>query len=175
MTLIVMGSANCTSRYPRYTCVGPPSHLAPAAIPVDELVTETLIARLERPDAAGLIPDAGDGRDLAGLRRDAASLRELQDEQARLHAHGLIDARQLTAGSEELRTRLQHAEAALASAAATSPLAGIAGQADARRLWDGLDLGCRRALVRELARVTILPARPGRGFDPASVDIRWRS
>jgi len=173
-TLVVMGGGGARG-YPRYTCVGPPSHLARAAIPVDELVAETLIARLERPDAAGLIPDAGHGIDLAGLRRDAASLRELLDEQARLHARGLIDARQLTAGSAELRGRLQQAEADLAGAAATSPVAGIAGRADARRVWDGLDLGRRRALVRALAEVTIHPARPGRGFKPESVDIRWRS
>ena len=50
-----------------------------------------------------LIPP-GDGGDktAADLRREAAALRELLNEQARLHARGVIDGLQLAAGSAEL-------------------------------------------------------------------------
>jgi site-specific DNA recombinase len=65
-------------------------------------------------------------------------------------------------------------ETALAAASATSPLAGIAGRLDAAEVWEGLDLGRRRALLRALADVTLLPARRGRGFDPGSVVNVWR-
>ena len=50
-----------------------------------------------------------------------------------------------------------------------------AGVADAARVWQGLDLSPRRAIIDTLATVTILPARRGRRpgrpalFDPTSV------
>ena len=170
-TVVVMGSDTGAKRYSRYTC--PRYNLARAARPTDELVTAALVARLERPDAADLIPAAEDV-DTAGLRREAESLRELLDELARQFARRLIDARQLQAGTGELRGRLDEVETALAAASATSPLAGIAGRLDAAEVWEGLDLGRRRALLRALADVTLLPARRGRGFDPSSVVIAWR-
>jgi site-specific DNA recombinase len=169
-TLIVMGSDSGAKRYSRYTCTT--WHLARVAKPVDELVAETIIARLKRPDAVNLLP-ASKGIDTGALRREASSLRELLDEQARLHARGIIDTRQLAAGSAELRTRLEQAENTLAEAAATSPMAGLAGQPGAGQVWERLDLGRRRAVLRALVDVTLLPTRRGRGFDPNSVRFTW--
>ena len=106
-------------------------------------------------------PDAGD-KTAADLRREAAALRELLNEQARLHARGVIDGQQLAAGSAELRTRLETAEGKLSALEATSPLVGIAGRPDAARIWKGLDLGRKRAVLRAAATVTLfsVPARP---------------
>lgn len=172
-TLVVMGSTNSAKRYARYTC--PEAwHLARAAEPLDQMVTEALIARLEQPRTAALIPVAGQS-DVAELRRQAESLRELLDEQARLHARRLIDARQLAAGTRELHGRLAEIEAALAEETQKSPLAAIAGRPDARQIWEGLDLGHRRALLRALADVTVRGAsRRGPGFDPDSIEIVFR-
>src|ERR1039458_2066784 len=41
------------------------------------------------------------------LRREAAALRERLDEQARLHAEGMIDGQQLAAGSASARAGLK--------------------------------------------------------------------
>jgi site-specific DNA recombinase len=168
-TLVVMGSHGNTKRYPRYTCEQ--WHLARAAVPVDELVEAALIARLEQPDAVDLIPVADDDVDLRTLYSEETSLKELLNEQARLHARKVITGQQLEAGSRELRASLDQVRTGIAAAEETSPLAGIAGRADAAQIWRGLDLGRRRALLRVLANVTVLPARRGRGFDPNSVDI----
>jgi site-specific DNA recombinase len=177
-TLVVMGSQTGAKRYSRYTCdaarTGGKWHLARAAKPVDELVEAALIARLERPDAADLIPASG-GVDLAALYAEEASLRELLNEQARLHARKVIDGQQLEAGSRELRVDLTRVRAAIAAAEITSPLAGIAGRPDAAQLWKGLDLGRKRALLRVLADVTLQPAvQQGPRFDPDSVDIDFK-
>jgi site-specific DNA recombinase len=172
-SLIVMGSDTGAKRYPRYTC---PEHwhLGRAARPVDQLVEETVIARLERPDAADLIPAADGEVDIPALYAEEKSLRELLNEQARLHARKVIDIQQLEAGSRELQGRLGQVQAAIATAEERSPLAGIAGRPDAGEIWEGLDLGRRRALLRSLAIVTLLPAvQRGPRFDPDSVNIEF--
>lgn len=169
-TLVVMGSESGSRRYSRYTCRT--YHLARAANPVDALVEGAMIGRLERPDAADLIP-AEDGIDLAAARREESVLRERRKAQMRMHSEGLIDDEELAVGAAQLRRQLDHVQADLAHAAHASPLAGIAGREDAADVWGGLDLGRRRALLRGLADVTLLPARRGRGFDPDSVRISW--
>ena len=176
-TLVVMGSDTGAKRYSRYTCTH--YHLGRAAKPVDALVEAALVGRLERADAAGLIPVAG-GIDLAAAEREEAALRERRKAQMRMHSEGLIDDEELAAGSAELLRLLDRVQGGIAAASVTSPLAGIAGRADAAQIWhgagpdnEGLDLGRRRALLRVLADVTLLPARRGRGFDPDSVQIIW--
>jgi site-specific DNA recombinase len=181
-TLAVMGSDTGAKRYPRYTCVPEKRavpeirgwHLGRAAVPVDEFVTAALIARLCRPDAADLIP-AADEVDVAALRAEESSLRELLLEQARLHARRLISGEALAAGSLELQASLDRVRAAISAEEEASPLAGVAGQANAGELWSQLDLGRKRAMLRVLADVTIGPAvLRGKNFDSSSVHIAWR-
>jgi hypothetical protein len=59
-------------------------------------------------------------------------------------------------------------------------LAGVADAPDPARVWAGLDLSRRRAIIDVLATVTILPARRGRRpgwqpgqtyFDPTTVRV----
>jgi hypothetical protein len=53
---------------------------------------------------------------------------------------------------------------------------GVIGAADPGAVWAGLPLDRRRALIDILMTVTIAPiGRVGRGFDPASVEIVWRT
>ncbi len=96
----------------------------------------------------------------ADLRREVSALGELLNEQARLHARGVIDGQQLAAGSEELRARLSPAEGKLSALETASPLAGIAGRPDAAEIWRGLDLGRKRAMLR--AAVTVWMPAPRR-------------
>jgi len=150
------------------------SHLRRTVRPVDDFVVRVITGRLAQPDAADLLPQ--DGRpdiDVAALRKEAAALRELLDEQARLHARRIIDGRQLEAGSAELRGKLDQVEQQLTDAAGTSPLAGIAGRPDAAEIWKGLDLGRKREIVKAMVTVTLLPVEKlsGRVFDPDTVRI----
>lgn len=178
-TLIVSGSTRHGHRYFRYTC-REGGHLARAAVPCDAYVEATITARLERPDAAdALITPGGVEETAADLRRQVTALRELLNEQARLHARGVIDGQQLVAGSAELRSRLEIAEGQLAAAEAKSPLAGIAGRPDAADVWASLDLGRKRAIVRALVTVTLQRAggggrrHGGAYFDYSSVTFDW--
>ena len=155
-------------------------HLSRSAVRVDEFVQEALQAWLERPDAADALPTAaGDEVDAAALRAEEASLRELLNEQARLHARGVLSGEQLEAGSRELQASLGRVRAAIASAEHTSPLAGLAGRPGVREIWPGLDLGRKRAVLRAVADVTLVAAsRGGRlpdggYFDPESIRIDW--
>ena len=166
---------------PTYHCfseTGSLAHLRRAALPVDDMVSRLITGRLARPDAADLLPSARRlDVDVRALRAEQAALRELLDEQARLHARRIIDERQLEAGSIELRGKLDDIEQQLAAAAAVSPLAGIAGRPDAADVWAGLDLGRKREIVKALVTVTLLPMTGrlrGVVFDPDSVRIRWR-
>jgi site-specific DNA recombinase len=169
-TLVVMGSETGVKRYSRYTCTH--YHLARAAKPADAMVEGALIGRLERPDAADLIPVL-EGIDLAAAQREEAALRERRKAQMRMHSEGLIDDEELAAGAAELRRLLSRVQADVAAAAVSSPLAAIAGRPDAAQIWEDHDLGWHRALLREAVDVTMLPARRGRGFDPDSVRIDW--
>ncbi len=165
---------------PTYQCCAAAkgtSHLRRVAGPVDDFVARVVCARLARPDAADLITPPGPGIDAAGLRKEAAALRELLDEQARLHARRVIDDRQLEAGSVELRAELDKVSAQLAAATAESPLAPIAGRADAAKVWDDLDRGRQREIVKALVTVTLLPVEKlsGRVFGEDTVRIEWKT
>jgi site-specific DNA recombinase len=69
--------------------------------------------------------------------------------------------------------------AAIAAAEESSPIAGLPKGPGIREIWPGLDLGRKRAVLRALADVTLVPAtRGGRlpdggYFDTDSVRIDW--
>jgi hypothetical protein len=177
-TVVVSGHTSHGYRYQRYIC-RETGHLSKSAVPCDKYVETVITDRLSRPDAAHLlIPPAGGDSTAADLRREVASLRELLNEQARLHARRVIDGQQLAAGSAELRVRLSTAEGSLSALEVTSPLVVIAGHPDAAAIWDGLDLGRKRAVLRAAVTVTLHPAPPGRRaggrFDTDSIDIDWK-
>jgi site-specific DNA recombinase len=174
-TLAVRGTAR-GRRGAGYRCEL--SHVTRAADRLDEYVGAVICAWLERPDSVGLLTPRIVEPDMLGLRREAASLRELLNEQARLHARGVIDGQQLAAGSEELRAKLRVAEQRLSAVVRRDPLDGIAGNADAGKVWDGLDLGRKRAVLAALCTVTLLPAThgrlPGGGYlDTSAVQFDW--
>jgi len=142
---------------------------------VDAYVSMVITGILASPRAADLLPVSGlvpgDGAD---LRRERAALRQRLDEQARLHAEGIIDARQLAEGSKTLRTSLDAADRQLQAQDTRSPLAGIAGHPDAARVWESMSLGRKRAIIKRLADITFMPAAPGPEFDPTSIVITPR-
>jgi len=157
-----------------------PGCVSRAAGRLDEYVAAVITARLARPDAADLLTPGVSEPDLPDLRRRAVTLRELLNEQARLHASGVIDAQQLAAGSTELRSELTAVESRLASGIRRDPLDGIAGRRDAAAIWDNLDLGRQRAVLTTLCTVTLGPAMHGRlpggaylDTSPTAIQFTW--
>lgn len=159
---------------PTYRC--PRNDLRRLAEPVDDLVSRVIVARLAQPDAAGLLSTRPEV-DTAALSREANAARTRLDVLARMYGSGAVDLRQLREGTTAARDDLERAEAALAAAAPRDALAGLAGREDAAQAWARLELGRRRAVVRLLVDVELLPAaaRGPRVFDPSSVRITWKT
>src|SRR5690606_8773418 len=164
------------------------THVSRDALRLDALVEETVVARLERPDALSQLT-AGQGSggvDLAALRLEQAALRQRLDSLAEMFAAGEIDGRQLATASATMKAKIAEMDSTLAAAGMRSPLAELEGR-DIRTAWfgaqpggsDGLSLGSRRAIVDALLTVTVLPAPKGRRvsgvyFDPAFVRLEWK-
>lgn len=141
--------------------------------PVDELVTEILLRRLEREDAAELFT-TGDP-DAARAARDAiAGVSARLGSAADLFAAGSIDAEQLARITAKGRADRDALETAL-SAALPPVLPQDAIGAHARDAWARYDVERRRAILSALMIVTILPAGPGTAFNPELIQIRWRT
>ncbi len=160
------------SKGPGYVC-GNGSHLRRNAVLTDAYVTMHVIERLSRDDAADLLrPPPRPGVDVSALRAELKRIEKAGAAQARMHAAGEIGDGELAAGSRYRRERLAEIKSQLDASSAPDPLAEFRGQPDAERVWDSLPLERKRAVLRALAVVTILPAtRRGSGFDPGSVRI----
>jgi site-specific DNA recombinase len=161
---------------PVYTCrTG--KHVVRDAAACDQLVEAVILERLSRPDARELL--TGDQRaDTAVLHLRDSALAERLVELGRLYGDGTIDAPQLQAATASIRAQRERITAELAASSRGSVLAGVADAPNPARVWAGLDLSRRRAIIDTLATVTILPARRGRRpgwqpgqtyFDPRSV------
>lgn len=141
--------------------------------PVDELVTEVVLQRLERPDAAELFSrgDAGAARDA----RDAiAAVDARLATAADQFADGVLTGEQLKRITEKLRLERTRLEGALAaSLPAAVPVAAVGTRA--RSTWAGMHIDSQRALIEALVRVVILPVgASGRSaFDPDGVRFDW--
>jgi len=168
---------------PVYTCKTG-KHVIRNAVEVDAYIEEIIIERLSRPDAAELlVPDQASDVDVAGLHAQDAALRARLDELGRLAGEGVIDAGQLVQATAAIRVQREEITNALAAASRGSVLAGVADAPDPGKVWAGLDLSRKRAIVDVLIDVVILPAHKGRRagwragesyFDPASVKITWK-
>ena len=164
---------------PVYTCrTG--KHVVRDAAACDQFVEAVIVERLSRPDARDLlIPDQSQ-TDTAALHLRDAALGERLVELGRLYGDGAIDALQLQAATAAIRTQREQITTQLAATSRGSVLAGVVDAPDPAKVWAGLDLSRRRAIIATLVTVTILPARrgrrpgwqPGEGyFDPRSVRV----
>lgn len=141
---------------------------------VDEFVVSVVCTRLAQPDARDLFARDDTAGHEARARVDA--IRSRLDSAADAFADGAIDAQQLARITAKLKPELAEAEAEATRAAAglDSTLLSQITSTDARKVWDGLTVTQRIAVLTALGiRVTILPARGGPGFKPESIRIDW--
>lgn len=167
-----------TKRPPAYVCSlrrRPTGiHTRRTAVKLDEYVATVVVDRLSRPDAAGLVVVVPAGVDANALRVEVATLRQRKIDLATAFAEGEIDKPALRAGTQRVDDKLVTIEQKLAISTTRSPLTPLIRTDDVVAAWEGLTLGERRGVVRELTTVTILPARRGSGFDPEAIKIEWR-
>jgi DNA invertase Pin-like site-specific DNA recombinase len=162
-------------RVPSYVC--PAGHVRRNAAEVDAFVEAVVVERLSRPDARDLLaPDQGG--DTAALTGQDAGFRARLEELGRLYADGMIDAITLASGTERIRQQREEITAKLAASVRGSVLAGVVDAPDPAKVWAGLDLSRRRAIVETLVTVTICRTKRGgarrkgeSSFDPRSVRV----
>ena len=142
--------------------------------PVDALVEEVVLRRLESPDAASVFT-RGDEDTVRQSRANLAAIDARLAVAADQFAEGVLTGDQLRRITEKLRADRERTEAVL-SASLPPVLPRNAVGPDARAVWAGLSLDARRATVDALLTVTILPSGPGqRGLNPETVRIDWRT
>ncbi|MFD6661727.1 recombinase family protein [Micromonospora chalcea] len=156
-----------------YRCRAAYGHVGRAAAPVDEYVTEVVIARLSRSDASRLL--VNDKRpDAARLRREAQAIRKRLASLARLVADEVLTEADVRRESPRLRAQLAEIEAQQADAGRADVLGPLVNAPDVRAAVEALDTDRLRVVVDLLMSVTLLP--PGRGtrtFRPETVVIDW--
>jgi DNA invertase Pin-like site-specific DNA recombinase len=132
---------------------------------LEAYVTGVVKVLLARPEVKQALSDPSG--DLAALDERRRGLDARLDEFAREAAEGGISARQLAIVSEPLIAERAQAEQEMAALLRGTPLDRFAGAADPAQVWEELDdISARRAVVRAMLRVKVLPVR-GRHKRPA--------
>lgn len=160
------GRSNAQMAYRCLTC-----HRSRRLDYVDETVEAVILARLSRPDAAGLLADEVD---LRAERAHAVELRERRDAIAGMLADGLLSSQAAREQASRLAGKLAEVEARIREATTASPLAGIVGADDVAAAWGRATLTDKRRVIRALVSVECLPAGRGKRFDPEDLRLTWR-
>ena len=160
---------------PSYACPNGGMHLRRNCAHVNRRIEAVIVEWLERYGRTALKPPPRRaGVNAPKLRAEAKRLRAAKVAQMKMHAAGDIDDAALIAGMREIRDRLGVIDAQLAVSDQPDPLAEYR-DAPARAVWNASSLPRKRALVRLLMDVTIIPtSRRGPGFDRESVLITWK-
>lgn len=174
-------SPRATTR--RYVCLAGPDHggcgrMTVVAEPVEALVSDAVLFRLDTPELAAALngQTSGDARAAAladGLAADQAQLEEL----AVMFGKQEISAREWRAAREPVERRLQDRRKQLAAGSRSDALAGLHGNGTQLRVtWQEQSLTRRAAIVSALLdHVVIAPGTAGaRALDPARVTPVWR-
>jgi DNA invertase Pin-like site-specific DNA recombinase len=150
-------------------------NLARHAERADEVVTGRVTERLSRPEAAVLLRPRADAPDLKRLAAKAAELRAARDNILDLVASRTYTAAQARTRVAKIDRELKDAEAQMDNSRyGDDPLAGLAGNPDARGRWErDLTLEQKRAILARLARVVILPAYCPKFFNPDEIRVTW--
>lgn len=158
-----------------YRCrVGGGGHVARSAEPLDEHVEGIMLGLLARPDFMAALATREDSPDAEGLRLEAVSIRASMGEAADLFTAHSITGAQLAKITKGLQDRLSDTESAMARAARGSALAPFVGR-DPAKVWKALTIDRKRAVVRELMTITVLPSgKRGNVYDGDLVKIEPR-
>lgn len=174
-------SKRATSR--RYVCLSGPDHggcgrLTVVAEPVEDLITDAVLYRLDTPELADTLAGRAQADEAtAELADEIAADRAQLDELAELYAAKAIPAREWLAARNPIEARINDAEARLSRATRSDALVGLVGNGEGLRgQWAELGLDRRHAIVvAVLDHAVIGPGVSGaRSMDPGRVEPVWR-
>lgn len=149
------------------------------AEPLEELVTEAVMIRLDTPDLARLVKDSGKGRPdrVADAETELAQATGRLDELGEMWAHDQISKAEFLRLGKPVRDRADAAERRLNTLLRrnrTVPWTGKAGVL--RAAWPTMSLDQRRAVIDAVVdQVVINPTKIRGRFDPDRVDVIWRA
>ena len=174
---------NPDNRVRRYVCLKGPDHggcgrLTVVAEPVEHLLTDAVLTRLDSPHLAKVLagkssPDRDFAALAAALEADQARL----DELAGLYAEGVISAREWIAARDPITARITQARRNIAQATDTSAVYELAGTGGTlAKQWPDLDLDRQQAIINAVLDHTVIaPGTPGsRRLDINRVQPHWR-
>lgn len=174
-----VGTSGGGKRAPSYRCLSAGDggvHVSRHAPAVDEFIGRVIVGILSRDDNAQLFRVKVPEVDTEGIRSQIVAIEVQRKELGARLGRGEVTIDMLDAANAGLRERQQALEAELASAARTSPAAELASKPDVEAAWKELALDVKRTILKELATVTLVPARRGQlpngqSFDTDSVKI----
>lgn len=138
---------------------------------VDEVVMAAIVARLTRPDAAGLLDR---DVDVDELRERVVQLRDRRDGLAAMLAEGLLTREAVRTQAGRLTNQINDLERQMQTAAGTSPLAQVLDSSNVTAALQALTLLEVREVVKALMVVRVLPCGSGVRFRPEQVQIEWK-
>ncbi len=167
----------------RYVCAKGPGYagcgrLAIMAEPVEQLVADAVLYRLDTPAlAAALRDEAARDEATAALVADLASDEAQLTEIAAAYGRREVTFAEYLAARKPIEARIEAAKRQLSRTSRAAAIGDYVGDsASLRERWAGLDLSRQRAIVEAvLDRATIGHAVRGRNtFDRSRVDPVWR-
>lgn len=152
-------------------------HAVRDAVSLDLFITDMVLERLSRPDAA-LLLRKGSGEDVGALLAEKAALGAQLDGFGVELANGM-NARVVAVAVAAVEQKISALDMRIAAASSTDPLGAIVGAADVTARWDGLHLDLRKSIVRELLAVEVRQvwrgSRAGGPADPmAGLTLTWK-
>jgi site-specific DNA recombinase len=166
-----------------YVCKGPVAHLTRIAETLDEHIEAVVVAHLMQPHAVNLCTPQKHV-DTAALATEANAIREVIEDLGDLHQRRKITKAERERRTDQLEAELEVVMSQLRGSAGVDPLKSLAGNPKAKEVWEAMSMPAKRAVIRRVLRVTVLPSRPGppvgykRGsgkpyFKPESIRIEW--
>jgi DNA invertase Pin-like site-specific DNA recombinase len=174
-------SPRATTR--RYVCLSGPDHggcgrLTVVAEPLEQLLTEAVLQRLDSPQLADALAGRGSADvQAAGLADALDADQALLDELAGMLGKQEISAREWRAAREPVDRRMKDRQRQLAQATRADALVGLPGTGEQlRQTWADLGLTRQAAIVRALLDHAVIdPGTAGaRSLDLARVRPIWR-
>ncbi len=153
----------------RYACTGPQQCLRRLADPIDDLVRRVIVGVLRR-DGVKLLR-ADDRPDVSAERARLSALRATARELPGLVGAGIMTVSEFKAAKARNTEEIAALAAVVEQVAGPTPLAGIADAADAGEAFLAANPDRQRAVIAELATVTVMPLGVGKRFTPESVRI----
>jgi hypothetical protein len=148
------------------------------AEPLDELIREAVLLRLDSPAFAQAMADhsreGSDRVDTDALQADEDALVQLASDH---YVERVIGRAEFLAARDALEAHITDARGRMARQNGSGMLADVAGLTDRLRdHWQSETLDWRRAVLAAIIdAIVIRPAVRGRNrFDPERVDVTWR-